>query len=76
MCGSFVPWRAAQHCFKRLTTTHCSAGSQKLDYSQIWVKQLEGPLPQLPSSKADVEAVLFPAQPDIKLLSPQCTTTQ
>ena len=32
-----------------------------------WVKHLEGPLPQLPSSKANVEAVLFPAQPDIKL---------
>lgn len=67
MCGSFVPWRAAQYCFNRLTTTHSSAGSQELDHSQIWVKHLEGPLPQLPSSKNDVEAVLFPAQPDIQL---------
>ena len=31
------------------------------------MKHLEGPLPQLPSSKTDVEAVLFPAQPDIQL---------
>ena len=31
------------------------------------VKYLEGPLPQLPSTKADVEAVLFPGRPDIQL---------
>ncbi len=55
------------HSIRSLTSTHSSAGLQEQDWSQHWVTYLEKPLPQLPNTQADVEAVLFPAQPDIRI---------
>ncbi len=37
------------------------------DRSELWVACLEKGLPQLPSTKRDVEAVLFPARSDMRI---------
>lgn len=54
-------------CSKALTTTAFSAVTADQDESQRWVKYLERPLPQLPRTRAAVEAVLFPTEPGIRI---------